>query len=284
MKNRSDDTVSVGKIKDGFPTWPFGAVYWNRTYNPYVGCTPVSPACANCYARTMMERFNSSFEPHKSKQKNPPRRGIVFVGNATDIAGEWLDSTQIAEEIVKCVRASQSPKYMSQYLILTKRVKALSEALSEVSKTIDSLESINGEKFDLQNVIVGMTAENQEWYNKRICDFQTHRFKRTWLSAEPLLGPIDLNLQNMLYKPFSWVVVGCESGAKRRPCDIEWVRGIVNQCKAAKIPVFVKQLDIDGKCEKDIRKFPKDLQIRQMPFLVLKGLLSDNDKPEEVDF
>ena len=65
---------------------------------------------------------------------------------------------------------------------------------------------------------------------------------------------------------FEWVVVGCESGPNRRPCKIEWIESIVDQCRARDIPVFVKQLDINGKCERDITKFPKHLQIRQVPW------------------
>jgi len=66
-------------------------------------------------------------------------------------------------------------------------------------------------------------------------------------------------------KPINWVVVGCESGKDRRPCNIEWVRDIVHQCQHYKVPVFVKQLDIDGKVVRDINKFPEDLRIREYP-------------------
>ena len=87
-----------------------------------------------------------------------------------------------------------------------------------------------------------------------------------WLSAEPLLGPIDLLKGRNGMPPFRWVVVGCESGPRRRPCKIEWVEGIVGQCLAAGVPVFVKQLDIGGKCETDINRFPAHLRIRQVPW------------------
>lgn len=120
------------------------------------------------------------------------------------------------------------------------------------------------------------TAENQEWYDKR---FRESRllpdWANWWISAEPLLGPIDLGLSDrhpvtgafgvIPHLP-SWVVVGCESGPNRRPCKIEWVESIVEQCLAANVPVFVKQLDIGGKCITDINKFPEHLQIRQVPW------------------
>lgn len=43
-----------------------------------------------------------------------------------------------------------------------------------------------------------------------------------------------------------WIVVGCETGPRRRPCRLEWVRTVVQQCFASHVPVFVKQIEIDG--------------------------------------
>lgn len=51
----------------------------------------------------------------------------------------------------------------------------------------------------------------------------------------------------------------------RRECKIEWVENIVDQCKQANVPVFVKQLQINGKVVKDIESFPEDLRIREYP-------------------
>lgn len=87
---------------------------------------------------------------------------------------------------------------------------------------------------------------------------------KRFLSIEPLLGKTHVWLGDW-QNEIDWVIVGCESGAYRRPCKIEWVESIVDQCRAAGVPVFVKQLDIDGKVEKDITKFPKHLQIRNKP-------------------
>lgn len=65
----------------------------------------------------------------------------------------------------------------------------------------------------------------------------------------------------------NWVIVGAESRGARigRECRIEWVRSIIEQCKAANVPVFVKQIHIGGKLVKDIKKFPEDLRLRQVP-------------------
>lgn len=96
-----------------------------------------------------------------------------------------------------------------------------------------------------------------------------------------------------------WVVVGGESGHNARPCDIAWIRSIVQQCKSANVPVFVKQLG-KGRLEYgkihvqpdstiknqqsaaftfknskggDISEFPKDLQIRELPNEASRGTL-----------
>lgn len=77
--------------------WGKGAKYWNKAWNPVIGCRKVSEGCANCYADGMAERFpelqdsSGGFEPHTPKRmKNPPRSGVVFVGNMTDIFGELV--------------------------------------------------------------------------------------------------------------------------------------------------------------------------------------------------
>ena len=63
------------------------------------------------------------------------------------------------------------------------------------------------------------------------------------LSLEPLLGPLDLREH---IQAIDWVIVGCESGAAGRPMDLDWVRGIRDQCADAGVPFFFKQSKRDG--------------------------------------
>ncbi len=67
------------------------------------------------------------------------------------------------------------------------------------------------------------------------------------------------------------LIVGAESGPHRRECRIEWIEDIVEQCKSAGVPVFVKQIHLNGKLEKDINKFPEQLRIRELPWLRKEG-------------
>lgn len=245
--------------------WP-RAKYWDKAWNPIIGCKPCSPACENCYAASWAKRFGQSFEPHKSSQPRPPRKGVVFCGNMTDLFGEWMNPYCSSEFILHCIGESVN----AYHLWLTKRVENMTDALRKLTSHITSAEAIRCLPKHFERNYFGFTAENQEWYNRRIKDFRgcMPRWAKGWLSAEPLLGPIDLGLRYIAPEdtPFDWVVIGCESGPNRRPCKIEWVESIVEQCLDTSVPVFVKQLDIGGKCLTDINKFPEHLRIRQVPW------------------
>lgn len=239
--------------------WP-RAQYWDKCWNPFIGCKPCSPACEHCYAAAWAKRFGQSFEPHNTKQR-PPCSGVVFCGNMTDLFGEWVPC-EVSAYYITTVATNA---HKATYLWLTKRVERMVEAVRDGWPQ----SGLKVSDFNLKTQYFGFTAENQEWYDKR---FETWRADAPfgvngWLSAEPLLGPIDLHLGYIAPEdlPFKWVATGCESGPNRRPCKIEWIESIVDQCRAREIPVFVKQLDINGKCERDITKFPKHLQIRQVP-------------------
>ena len=241
--------------------WP-RATYWTAAWNPVIGCRECSPACANCYARAWAERFGQSFAPHQSSQKRPTRKGVVFCGNMTDLFGEWLSCQRSQDFVRQAALASRHEEGM--YLFLTKRSDALCDALCARDDEGASVVRSGLCDLDMSRLYFGFTAENQACFNERVAEAAEMPVAfNQWLSAEPLLGPIDMGDTVEMFK---WVVVGCESGPKRRPCKLEWVESIVEQCQAACVPVFVKQLDIKGKCETDIYNFPEHLQIRQVPW------------------
>lgn len=261
--------------QDNLIQWP-RAKYWDKAWNPVVGCKPCSPACENCYAAAWAKRFGQSFEPHLTGKIDPPRSGIVFCGNMTDLFGGW--SWPLYELRGSCLikmsndliaRACGKTHNEAIYLWLTKRVSAMLDAMH---RAFDNHEYRKTRRY---YHYFGFTAENQYWWDMRIGEADFPEGIKWWVSCEPLLGPIDLWLHAKTVladgriaknnKP-SWVVVGCESGPNRRPCKIEWVESIVDQCRSAGVPVFVKQLDIGGKCEHDIDKFPAHLRIRQVPW------------------
>ncbi len=150
-------------------------------------------------------------------------------------------------------------------------------------------------KWPLPNVWLGVSCEDQKTADERIPILLDTPAAVRWVSAEPLLGPVDLThylhtryLHGGPYhetERLDWAVVGGESGPGTRPCDISWIRSIVNQCEAAGTAVFVKQLGskpryqrqelgssvenvtrkLQNKKGGDISEFPIDLRIREFP-------------------
>ena len=247
--------------------WP-RAKYWDRPWNPIVGCKAASPACANCYARTaMVGRFGQSFEPHPTKKQTPPRKGVVFCGNMTDLFGEWRTCGEMAQDVMYAWKGDPCQPHTATYLWLTKRTGRMMAALEYAGKHTFWPDKDLAAMYS--NHYFGFTAEDQTHYAERLLPVYEQRedWMQCWVSCEPLLGPIDLRLKSeAIRKNIKWVVVGCESGPDRRPCGMGWVESIAAQCMHAKIPLFIKQLDLNGRCETDINKFPAHLRIRQVPW------------------
>jgi protein gp37 len=165
----------------------------------------------------------------------------------------------------------------------------------------------------LPNVWLGVSVEDQKTADERIPILLQTPAAIRWLSVEPLLGPINLThiqfpntLGNMEswdaldlhtevdpdYDPdkqngcthiLDWIVVGGESGPGARPCDVQWIRSIIEQCKAAQVPVFVKQLGaqpfepkryamfgdaglyLNNRKGGDPSEWPSELRVREFP-------------------
>lgn len=157
------------------------------------------------------------------------------------------------------------------------------------------------------NVWVGTSVESQEYADQRIPELLRIPAALRFLSVEPLMGALDLlgcfTTAQREAGFVQWVIVGGESGPKARLCHVDWIRGVVRQCKAAKVPVFVKQLGSfanvrnDGEDERqwpgnsvpfddryepafqgetaplrfihpkggDISEWPEDLRVRELP-------------------
>lgn len=226
-------------------------LYWTKTWNPVTGCSPVSEGCENCYAMALARRFDDGdfsvkFHPERLDQperwKKPQR---VFVCNCGDL---W--HPEVGDQVQARVLATTQVAPRHKYLILTKRPENM--AVSE----------------DHQNVWFGVTCENQKRLMERTAPLFELPTENRWLSLEPLLGPIDLSW-GLAFVPQSvipkWVVVGCETGPKRRPCELSWIEDIVRQCREHQVPVWVKQVSINGKVSKNMDDWPPALRVREMP-------------------
>lgn len=240
-----------------------------KTWNPVTGCTKVSAGCTNCYAESIAKRFwkgrkFTDIVMHEDRMQEPykwRKPCKVFVNSMGDLFHEKVDYRFI-DKVFMVMANSQSHTYQ----ILTKRP----ERMYEYQNTWN---------WKLDNVWLGVSVENQATANERIpVLFKTPAAKR-FLSIEPILEHIDIyksiigttakiipdNFSWLKNRGIDWVIVGCESGAGKRECKVEWIDDIVEQCQSLNIPVFVKQINLNGKVIKDINLYPKNLQVREEP-------------------
>lgn len=285
------------------------------------------------------------------KRKKPTR---YFVNSMSDlfyekVTDEMLDKAFAVmalcpQHTFQCL--TKRPERMMEYFARKEKLW-LDMGITEAVRHIDALQSgicHNGKllphlrenwywdqgdliyegKTPLPNVHLGVSVEDQKTADERIpLLLQTPAAVR-WVSAEPLIGPVNLAQMPVAYgvwfncltgayriddgrevvdngKPvrdnrIDWIIAGGESGPGARPCDIAWIRSIVEQCKAAGVPVFVKQvgakpyeqadngpavrswgdatiqangdfiqIHLNDKKGGDITEWPEDLRVREFP-------------------
>lgn len=231
----------------------------------------------------------------------------IFVNSQSDLFHKDVDTDFIAK-----VFAIMALTPQHEYQILTKRHARMRSVLTDtctcgnghapgvhfrsrmawaVSKANpdripgvpdDAEHRVNNAPWPLPGVWMGVSVENQQWADTRIPALLDTPAAIRWISAEPLLGPIDLTRisasskqqPDMVYDALgqrygvpgrwqaatsarlNWVVAGGESGPKARPMHPDWPRSLRNQCAAAGVPYLFKQwgtwgvdwpLDKDGK-------------------------------------
>lgn len=204
-----------------------------------------------------------------------PRR--IFVNSMSDLFHEKLTDAEIASVfavMADCFIFGRGHTFQ----ILTKRAERMrdwfsSEAAKDCQRTAQDVALATIKAIDwtipwpLPNVWIGVSVENQRYADERIPLLLETPAAVRFLSVEPLLGPISIPYLarcqgcgewlngsgiehgNPSYGPcgprdpqIDLVIVGGESGPKARPSRIASIRAIVRQCKAANVPVFVKQL------------------------------------------
>jgi len=223
-------------------------IQWTeKTWNPVTGCTRVSAGCDHCYAATMTRRlaamgqekyqglmgknhFNGVVKCHPDTLEIPmkvKKSTMWFVNSMSDLFHEgvlWTFVDQVFETMAQC------PQHTFQ--ILTKRPFMMSGYLNSSHRK-------HAVKM-FQNVWLGTSVENQKSAEKRIPELRKCPAVVRFLSVEPLLERVDLDLRGI-----HWVIVGGESGTNARPMEHSWLWHVIEQCKAASVPLFVKQL---GSC------------------------------------
>lgn len=227
------------------------------TFSPWYGCTKVSEGCAHCYAEGMNIRFHggqnwgkgnprrkaaaAAWKKARSWNKRNPG-AMVFPSQC-----DWLDRDVPIELLAEFLQLIHDTPHLI-WQLLSKRPELFMERLSLIRDSkecagfhqacVMAMDWRNGVPPD--NVWVGASIENQKWLDIRNPQLLKIPAVFTFLSCEPLLGPIEILPADFEF--IDWVIVGGESGPGARPCDVSWVRSIKEQCKAASTPVFVKQL------------------------------------------
>lgn len=286
------------------------SISWtNQTWNPVTGCTPVSSGCRNCYAADIANRFwgdrpFSNVQFHTERLKIPFKwktQQMIFVNSMSDLFHDDISDDE-RDQIFAVMAATPHHIYqvltkrspvMQSYLNSTDMLEKIKEAAALLP--IISQQRIDAFTFPLPNLWLGVSVENQR-ATERIKDLIQLPAAVRFLSCEPLLEKIDISgyipceyselaggwIESFpgadCYTPkIHQVIIGGESGAKSRLCKIEWIEDLVGQCKAAKVPTFVKQLGAKSdfskqKGKKDkVEDFPASLQIREYPIANTQG-------------
>jgi len=247
-----------------------GIEWADHTFNPWIGCTKISPACDNCYAAEWNKRYEDgkNWGPHAERRRTSeanwqmPRRwnrkaekeGIryrVFCASLADVFDNHKSIEPIWRiELWKLI--AETPHL--DWLLLTKRPQNIKKMLP------------HDWRWGYPNVWLGTTVENQKVAEQNIPHLLDVPAAVKFLSCEPLLGPIDFSVDGLWFKDcecpadretgvpecshyggktndvgIDWVIAGGESGSNFRITNPDWFRSLRDQCLAAYVPFLFKQ-------------------------------------------
>jgi protein gp37 len=261
-------------------------------WNPIRGCTRVSEGCRRCYAERIAARFSGPGHPFHGfaeRTKTGPRwtgkvelqegrldlplrwrkPARIFVSSTSDVFHEALPDEAIDKIFAVMALAPQHV-----FMVLTKRAGRMREYLtadrrfercgavddlfpqrtdaSRAARDLLARQTAPGFSAPLENIWLGVSVEDQAHADARIPDLLATPAALRWISAEPLLGPVDLTgaLPCILsrgigndpgYSTIDWVVAGGESQGSDRPSHPDWFRSLRDQCQAARVPFHFKQ-------------------------------------------
>ncbi|MEY9880000.1 DUF5131 family protein [Bradyrhizobium sp. USDA 329] len=216
----------------------------DHTFNPWVGCTNVSPGCDHCYAEAWSKRSGLvkwGKHPRRrtseaywraplkwqaaaaSYQAQHSRRQRVFCASLADVFDNQVDPTWRADlfDLIASTPALD-------WLLLTKRPQ-------NIAKMLPKAWPDGG----MQNVWLGSTAEDQVRFDQRWPVLSRVPAVVRFISYEPAIGALRLDRARDLQP--DWVIAGGESGHGARPMDAAWMRDIVRDCEELGVAPFFKQ-------------------------------------------
>lgn len=242
-----------------------GISWTDATFNPWWGCTKVSPGCDHCYAETFDKRVGGAHwgkgaprrsfgekhwnEPLKWNREAEGKTHRVFCASMADVMDDEAPAGE-RERLWALIDATPNLTWQ----LLTKRPHRYARYLPATG-------------FKHRNAWLGTTAENQQFYDARWPELEraAKMFDLTsFISYEPAIG--SLSTHSSIFKP-DWIIFGGESGAGRRPMETIWAESIKRECEEFGIAFFMKQMSAQTPT-KAKELIPASLLIHQFPSAV----------------
>ncbi len=251
------------------------AIEWtDHTFNPWIGCTKVSPGCDHCYAEQRMDKRLhvvqwGAGQPRKrtgednwakpvkwnARAEREGRRFKVFCASLADV----FDNEVPEHWRWDLFRLIDKTPHLD-WLLLTKRIGNALAMLNDAASAVAN-EHVGAAEWDRapwSNVWLGASIVNQAEADRDIPKLLATPAAARFLSMEPLLGPVNLRSLTLNggggfdaltggpvsardWPGLDWVIVGGESGPSARPMHPDWARSLRAQCNAAGVPFFFKQ-------------------------------------------
>lgn len=225
-----------------------------------------------------------------------PRR--IFANSMSDLFHKDLPRDEVAVIYGTAIAAVHLRGHTIQ--ILTKRADHMRELLNDdrfwdlanghaEGIVLDNVDPHRRQKTDARATLddygpdkpppgiwLGVSVEDQERADERIPDLLATPAAVRFLSCEPLLGALDITAiartkaegfmrpLDGRFNRIDWVIAGSESGPRSRPADVAWFRSLRDQCQAAGVPFFQKQITERGK-KLPVDRWPADLRVREFP-------------------
>lgn len=252
-----------------------GISWTDHTFNPWWGCTRVSPGCVNCYAEQFDKRVfpvelwgATEDQPAKfaAKHWGPGSQRRTFGEKHWNEPLKWNRKAKEAGVYRKVFCASMADIFdkeapageRERLWNLIRQTDCLIWQL--LTKRVEGYEDLPGDLMCSRFVWKGFTAEDQDHYDER-----WHKMKRwpgvTFCSYEPALGP--LTTFKVWHKP-SWIICGGESGHNRRPMEEAWARNVLRECRERGVAFFMKQMSAQTP-DQGKKMIPPDLMIQEFP-------------------
>lgn len=245
-------------MKDTHISWT------DNTFNPWIGCTAVSPGCDHCYAETLNHRWGND-----NWGKGKPRR-VTSESNWHQPV-KWNKEAAKAGRVEKVFCASLADVMDDEAPVgVRERLWALIDSTPNLiwqllTKRPTRYERYLPAVFKHNNVWLGTSAETQDYYNVRwpiLAEISEKMNLKSFISYEPALGP--LTLRQCFGRCPDWIIMGGESGPKRRIMSQSWAENLKKECEDSGISFWMKQMSARTP-EEGAALIPVDLLVRQFP-------------------